>query len=126
MMREIKFRAWIDNSMVYELGTLNLCELQDCKEDGFDGSEFIPMQYTGLKDKNGKEIYEGDLIDDQIRYGFTVKQLSPATVVFEYGKFQLHYKILHHAGDERGIYEEWLFPEDCKVIGNIHENPELL
>jgi uncharacterized phage protein (TIGR01671 family) len=67
-MREIKFRAWQDNKMVYQPMSGNYALTRFA---GFLYEDAIVMQYTGLEDKNGKEIYEGDIIfnDDRKTYG---------------------------------------------------------
>lgn len=107
--RIIKFRAWDKDlkKMYYDV----------LHNIGFNG---IVMQYTGLKDKNGKEIYEGDIV----RLFGTEK---PCSVVFQDGMFVV--KAPYHK-------EEWfdlnMFEHDervitlYEVIGNIYENPELL
>lgn len=67
-MREIKFRFWLGhiNKMTYEHSLIDIAHLHwDFTED------IIPLQYTGLKDKNGKEIYEGDEIQYHIPYRTT-------------------------------------------------------
>jgi uncharacterized phage protein (TIGR01671 family) len=69
--------------------------------------------YTGLKDKNGKEIYEGDILDfDESEWGGKFK---PEVITFDkiIGKWELCGTV--------GDVEQWR-----KIIGNIHENPELL
>lgn len=70
-------------------------------------------QFTGLKDSNGDDIYENDLVlldpDDQ-----------PYQVIFDEGKFELSNDYLGLVYD---LGEEFM---DCEIIGNIHDNPELL
>ena len=77
-------------------------------------------QYTGLKDKNGKEIYEGDILDvGGDYYGI---------IVFDYGGFKIR------IFDTRGYYNKLHTPEyledycieQCEIIGNIYDNPELI
>lgn len=101
-MREIKFRAWDESQkyMAYQ-GTPDLETLQSFMHHF--GDQYL-MQFTGLYDKNGNEIYEGDIIKGETR-NFTVK--------FEEGMFTT----------DVGKY---ILNGDYEIIGNIHQNPELL
>lgn len=115
-MREIKFRALYKslNQMEY------INDLYWFEENGVHSNndyDYEIMQYTGLKDSTGKEIYEGDIItsnyhNDVYDYGFELTSL----VEFRNGCFWLN---VHNC--ELHYYNEF-----CIVIGNIYENPELL
>ncbi len=144
-MREIKFRAWDKtDKRIYEVLNLDLeqnhkCEV--CKCDEFHSSRYFIykyklMQYTGLKDKNGKEIYEGDVIEfeDTTEDGYEYKEgidiTNRASIVFKNCRFELDNIIETTSGVLVDMEEDWeLFIDSLKsskVIGNIYENPELL
>lgn len=125
-MREIKFRAWCsgkhgsltfsENSMDYNVVLSKngyWCDV----ESGWDihgEYETVPiMQFTGMKDYNGKEIYEGDIVRDYDE-GFLYK------VMFceHYAQFMFYDYLNDDYYDNQDIAEH-------EIIGNIHENPEL-
>lgn len=118
-MREIKFRAWdkkdkrmISNPLATDINSAsNYIGLNDLLIK-YETSGYILMQYTGLKDKNGKEIYEGDVVKSR---GYNdideEERVFIDTVEFNGGAFSPI------------CFEKC---ENFEVIGNIYENPELL
>ena len=110
-MRPIKFRAWDKENevMVYPKGILfdgRVVNFSCGILEPFEGCEL--MQYTGLKDKNGTEIYEGDIVD--VVNGITV-------VTYDDGCFRAKLNGSNYR------LSGW---KSVEVIGNIYENPELL
>jgi uncharacterized phage protein (TIGR01671 family) len=162
MNRDLKFRAWTGEVMV----SLPLAGLQyfdfegsyvlsfavdaytgfwghECYESASkQAGEYPLMQYTGLKDKNGKEIYEGDIIQykkegssrrwDHDRFA-TSNKIGKATVKYDNGSFfidgpvfiRLH-QLLYYVDHGSHMHGEWVDKySDFEVVGNIYENPEL-
>ena len=125
MSREIEFRAWhkkyeymarvADISFNRERINLNAADI-----GSFDDIEL--MQYTGLKDKNGVKIFEGDIVqinDDWDTYGMNAGEKYE--IYFYAGGFRCKPK---YNAKSKGY---WLDDgNDVVVLGNIYENPELL
>lgn len=126
-MREIKFRAWdpVDNRMLpveninFREKYISLNEGDNSITDTFE--MFNLMQYTGLKDRNGVEIYESDIVKT---CEGRLKQ-----VIWQGNGFKFLYKFNIRGYNEKTILDlgdtsnkRW----GIKVIGNVYENPELL
>jgi uncharacterized phage protein (TIGR01671 family) len=132
-MREIKFRGW--NTLCNEMWDCDKLVLSglylatsgagiiDVDDDRNKQHHIIPLQYTGLKDKNGKEIYEGDILS------------------FDYGDFDEfkdwyknpHYKVVYDSdyiicgkGVKQDLYLHGFRFKHTEVLGNIYETPKLL
>ena len=128
MKREIKFRAWDEQYKQFwkvffihsMFGSVNYMDMS---------KDWIPNQFTGLKDKNGKEIYEGDIMKITLEgLGFWKKQKDLERIG----------EVIYNE-DYAGFIVEWEYSKNqhheslncdiaCtgEVIGNIYENPELL
>ena len=122
-MREIKFRAWLPKVKKMEYGIEKDGDLGDILADSNNGGEFYKvMQYTGLKDKDGNEIYEGDIIEYKKINEFDSDYRG--YVLFDKSSWRVNWE------DDlciiRKDLEFWAVERNIEVIGNIYENPGLL
>lgn len=130
-MREIKFRVLdkITNTMCPVWGihfkglddpmTINYITIEiDGTEDRIE-TEVELMQYTGLKDKSGKEIYEGDIVE------FFPCPESEEEQHFIIGLITYRKEYAAFSARSKGMHYYLLDENSTKIIGNIHENPEL-
>ena len=107
-MREIKFRAW-DTQLKKIFNDIEYHGKYKCNEKK---EIFIVMQFTGLKDKNGKEIFEGDIVIHKL---FLIGNTYPMNIKFRNCAFYINEILLSKCKSK-----------DIEVLGNIYENPELL
>ncbi|WP_080499921.1 YopX family protein [Lactiplantibacillus plantarum] len=122
----IKFRAWDNENGFYLYNVQDAYDMsgsikyddgeyadydEDCFGDFLDNERYVVEQFTGLKDVNGKDIYEGDILENR-KYRSIVK--------FASGKFLADLIETIQTFDLIGETHV------SKVIGNVHENPELL
>lgn len=127
MGREIKFRAWDTETKEMSYDYLSKHWLRVCIE-----SPYVElMQYTGLKDKNGREIYEGDILTS-VEYPFQDEGKYNYHGVIEWideeASFYMTKRLANpeKRGMSNGISQPIESIEEFEVIGNIYENPELL
>ncbi len=146
MNRKIKFRVWDKQNKKFVTKIENSCHGEDegystynniyiglngnlinndtsggwgGRETELNAENYIIQQFTGLKDCNNKEIYEGDIIDIGSRLGYCLVDKSESNPALVYT-----YLDKEHFGWEENF--ENIDAENIEIIGNIFENPELL
>ncbi|WDT65138.1 YopX family protein [Companilactobacillus crustorum] len=110
----IKLRAWDKECKVMR----DYDELKGLTLDALDTDNFEIEQLTGLKDVNGKDIYDGDIVKSNYKYA----QPKISQIIMADGNSYI-------AGEDLATGNEMLVSdhvEEIEVIGNVHENPELL
>lgn len=154
--RPLKFRVWDD---IDKKWVKDFCVITDCgsvqiynsygiptppRKRVSEGEEYIIQQFTGLSDKNGKEIYEGDIVKETVEKGpnlperykdfilkdsveqitwdyYTDGEYVEKIECFMFGDRNSLSELIHRT---TGNYHEWLYTYE--IIGNIFETPELL
>jgi len=115
-MREIKFRAWDKKNKKMDMFAHNRAYFGSRAENPKAFDDIILMQYTGLKDKNGKEIYEGDIVKYCEEY-IQEDLIKWSNGIIEYGGSG--FKI-----DGKGELD--FYGDDIEIIGNVYQNKDLL
>ena len=127
VLREIKFRAWDKQEKKFIEWTDDLfisCSGKIFENDYEDNEDGTPIeclngfeleQFTGLHDKNGKEIYEGDITKD-----------STGLCLVVWNPFFACFSLRRDGWMFDHFFGEAVDPFNCEILGNIHENPELL
>lgn len=139
-MRDIRFRAWnkkydfmMQSVMVAAYGSGRRCKYDS---EWWEEADIEIMQYIEMKDKDGADIYEGDIIefDDVGEEGYEYKEgfdfRNRAVIVWSNGRFELN-RLMSDNSEVldfmNNCHEDfWNALKDCKVIGNIYENQGLL
>lgn len=134
-MREIRFRAWDKENKFYEYDVQNATVANEHEYEDFDSyfpfkfdgrivDNHILEQFTGVKDKKNQPIFEGDIINVSVDNGWDYLQNEILPVV--YSKLQAGFVCMSDSGMEFRLRSGDAMGYEYEVVGNIHENPELL
>lgn len=140
-MREIKYKAWdkkdkvvrdvVGMSFYHESVSVDI-EYGKYLQD--DIKRFELMQYTGLKDKNDVEIYEGDVIKTRLNRIYRIVHTDGVDIGCNAGEYEYWVSgfvpaaidgVIDNSGESEFGYDQFVTGE-CEVIGNIYEHPHLL
>ena len=120
-----KFRAWLKKEQKMDNYIDHISWLEDelyCIGDGItymvSAEDLVLMQSTGLVDKNGKEIFEGDILDYRGRKALVRWHESYASFIYRFVD-----ELQNRNTEWKPLYLAYM---KCEIIGNIYENPELL
>jgi uncharacterized phage protein (TIGR01671 family) len=138
MQRQIKFRFWDlkNNTWVKQMGLYDdglIGDFSECFHNiaGKNGEYFVAQQFTGLQDKNGRDIYEGDILafkeGDYLRGQDGLDDRLEVFWDIENSKFGIKF-FSKYGGEGYTGKSEYLssYAKKTQIIGNIFENPELL
>ena len=119
-MRTIKFRAWVttENCFIQHKEVIERVHLQFC--DNLGGHKDIVELFTGLHDKNGKEVFEGDIVRHE--------KWDVIQGKYVYSDHEVYFddELLEFGLRESNELFHCQFLDEFEVVGNIHENPNLL
>lgn len=122
VMRDIKFRAWDYERKQYNFTGKSVLDLAvwygrtEGRDNPFYGTEELE-QFTGLKDKKGKEVYEGDFLRLK---GGSIWRVEWCNLAWQINKMPWDEE--NEPADRYEMYEMGV----CEIIGNIHQNPKLI
>ena len=133
MNRLVKYRIWSLEleTWISDCSVENICDIKNDINSCFDNKHLIFQLFIGLKDKNNKEIYEGDLINFTLRgmtHGPESEDIKDAEVFWDeknlcfcFGRYKTNDYI-----DYSFCFADRIDRNSIEVVGNIFENPELL
>ncbi|MBS7181832.1 MAG: hypothetical protein KH084_15910 [Enterococcus gallinarum] len=122
VMRDVKGLIWEETDLIGHCNLIAHCpprghEFNEWFTVALDGSKYQLMQSTGLKDMNGVDIFEGDIVFD--------RWANMYTPVFQNGIY-MAYNPKNLMQNDPSTQFNIIWKDGCEVIGNIYENPELL
>ncbi len=114
MQRSIKFRAWDKKYKKMYYGDIRIAL-------AFPDKDIEIMQYTGLLDKNGKEIYEGDIVKFIVEIDYDKQIYEMVNWLVRWSVEDAYFEVVYQ--DETGMLDAAC---NMEIVGNIYENPELV